>query len=98
MTKTELIRDIAARAGITQVRATIVLDTLLASLTDVMVANDAITLAGLGTFKLSQHKERAGRNPATGEKLLIPARKMPRFVPGKELREKVAALKTARKK
>lgn len=87
MTKAELVKQIAAKAGITQVRAAKVLEVLLSTLSEVMIADDAITLPGFGTFKLSTHRERKGRNPSTGETLIIPARKMPRFAPGKELRE-----------
>ena len=67
MTKAELVKQIAAKAGITQVRAARVLEVILSTLSDVMIADDAITLPGFGTFKLSEHRERKGRNPSTGE-------------------------------
>lgn len=86
MTKAELVKQIAAKAGITQVSAAKILEATLSSLSEVMIRGDSITLGGFGTFKLSQHKERKGRNPASGEPITIPARKMPRFSPGKELR------------
>lgn len=86
MTKAELVKQIAARAGITQVCAGRVLEAVLSTLSEVMVADDSVTLAGFGTFKLSPHRERRGRNPANGESIVIPARKSPRFAPGKELR------------
>lgn len=98
MTKAELVKQIASKAGITQVRAGKVLETLLESLSEVMIKGDSITLGGFGTFKTSHHKERAGRNPSTGDKLVIPARNMPRFAPGKELRDLVKSVKKSRKK
>ena len=48
-------------------------------------------MANFGTFSLSQRKERQGRNPKTGEPLTIPACKVVRFHPGKQLREAVDA-------
>ncbi len=95
MTKAELVKQIAIKAGITQVRAGIVLETVLSTLSEVMIKHDSITLGGFGTFKLSHHKERIGRNPATGNKITIPARNMPRFVPGKELRALVEKLENS---
>ncbi len=89
MTKAQLVKQISAKAGITQVSAGKILEAILSSLSEAMSSGDSITLGGFGTFKLSQHKERKGRNPSNGKPLTIPARKMPRFSPGKELRQLV---------
>ena len=48
-----------------------------------------LNLVGFGTFSVSDRKERTGRNPQTGEEILIPARKVPVFRPGKELKSSV---------
>ena len=88
MTKADLVRQIAAKAGITQVSAAKILEATLSSLSEVMIRGDSITLGGFGTFKLS---ERKARNPSTGEAMIIPARRMPRFSPGKELRALIEA-------
>ena len=89
MTKAQLVKQISAKAGITQVSAGKILESILSSLSEAMASGDSVTLGGFGTFKLSQHKERKGRNPSNGQPLVIPARKMPRFSPGKELRQLV---------
>jgi DNA-binding protein HU-beta len=48
-----------------------------------------VKLVGFGTFSVSNRKARMGRNPQTGEEIQIPARKVPVFRPGKELKEAV---------
>lgn len=50
---------------------------------------DGVKLVGFGTFSVSARKARVGRNPQTGEEIQIPARKVPVFRPGKELKESV---------
>ena len=50
---------------------------------------EKVTLVGFGTFQLMNRKARRGVNPQTGEELQIPAKRMPKFVPGKGLREKI---------
>lgn len=46
-----------------------------------------VQLVGFGTFKVVERKAREGRNPKTGQKIKIPATKVPKFVPGKDLKE-----------
>ena len=55
MTKADLVRQIAAKAGITQVRAAKILAATLSSLSEVMISVDSITMAGFVTLKLSEH-------------------------------------------
>ncbi|NER40056.1 MAG: HU family DNA-binding protein [Oscillatoria sp. SIO1A7] len=56
------------------------------------VANgDKVTLVGFGSFESRDRKAREGRNPKTGEKINIPATKMPAFSPGKPFKEKIAS-------
>lgn len=49
--------------------------------------NDSVTLVGFGTFKATERAGRVGRNPKTGETINIPAKKTPKFVPGKGFKE-----------
>ena len=56
---------------------------------ETMQKNEEVKLVGFGTFSISDRKERTGRNPQTGEEILIPARKVPVFRPGKELKSSV---------
>jgi DNA-binding protein HU-beta len=57
---------------------------------DEIANGEKVLIVGFGAFEAVNRKEREGRNPKTGEKILIPAAKVPSFSPGKELREKVA--------
>lgn len=52
-------------------------------------AGERVTLVGFGTFRVRERKARSGRNPQTGATIQIPAKKVPKFVPGKSLRDKV---------
>ncbi len=55
-----------------------------------MKKKDSVTLVGFGTFKVAQKKARKGRNPQTGEEIKIKAKKVPKFVPGKSLKDAVS--------
>jgi DNA-binding protein HU-beta len=57
---------------------------------EVLKKNGQITLTGFGTFSVMKRKARMGVNPATGKKMPIPAKKVPKFKPGKELKSLVA--------
>ncbi len=64
-------------------------DAIFSSINKALKKNDAVTLVGFGTFKVGKRKARKGRNPQTGEAIKIKARKVPRFVPGKALKDAV---------
>lgn len=64
-------------------------DCMVQTITDALAANDSVTLVGFGTFKTAERKERKGRNPQTGKEINIPARNVPKFVPGKALKDAV---------
>ena len=55
-----------------------------------MKKKDTVALVGFGTFKVAQRKVRKGRNPQTGEEIKIKAKKVPKFVPGKALKDAVS--------
>lgn len=57
---------------------------------EVLKKNQQVTLTGFGTFSVMKRKARMGVNPATGKKMPIPAKKVPKFKPGKELKTLVA--------
>ena len=90
MNKAGLIEEIADKVGITKKETGNVLDAVTESITDTLSNGEKVTLVGFGTFQVMERKARRGRNPQTGEELQIPAKKVPKFVPGKGLREKVA--------
>lgn len=89
MNKTDLVNAIAEKAGLTKADAKKALDATLVALTDALVAGDKIALVGFGTFSVTEKGARTGINPATKQKIEIPARKAVKFKAGAELAEKV---------
>lgn len=89
MNKADLIERIAADAEITKSAAGTALDSFLESVTRSLQKGEKVTLVGFGTFDVSERKAREGRNPRTGEAIQIPARTVPRFSPGKGLKDAV---------
>ncbi len=86
MTKTELINQVADDTNLTKADVGKVLDVTINTIIDVVKGNDKVTLTGFGTFMASERNARVGRNPRTGEKISIPAAKVPKFVAGKGFR------------
>jgi len=64
-------------------------DCTIKAITEALSSNDSVTLVGFGTFKTAERKARKGRNPQTGKEINIPARNVPKFVPGKALKDAV---------
>ncbi|MCF8044378.1 MAG: HU family DNA-binding protein [Desulfarculaceae bacterium] len=64
-------------------------DCVFETVTEALSKNDSVTLVGFGTFKTAERKARKGRNPQTGKEINIPSRNVPKFVPGKALKESV---------
>jgi len=89
MNKAELIEEVAGKTGLTKKDVGVVLDAFIETVGDTLSKDEKVTLVGFGTFQVVQRKARRGRNPQTGKELQIPAKKVPKFVPGKGLREKV---------
>lgn len=85
-----LVDKMALEAGISKSRATKALDALLNGVQEALKSGDKVTLTGFGTFETAQHKARTGRNPRTGERLQIPARRVPKFRAGAKLKRSVA--------
>lgn len=89
MTKADLVAKIAGKATITKASAERVLNAFLESVQDVLVKENKLTLTGFGTFSLESRKARKGRNPRTGATINIPASKVVKFRPGKNLKDSV---------
>jgi integration host factor subunit beta len=62
-------------------------DTVFKSIINALHRGDKIELRGFGSFRIRQRESRKGRNPKTGERVDVPAKKVPYFKPGKELKE-----------
>lgn len=89
MNKTELIDHIAASAGIPKVTATRALDAVLKAVTSTLKDSGSVTLAGFGTFSVGKRAARTGRNPRTGDQIRIAAAQVPKFRPGKALKDAI---------
>ncbi len=85
MAKAELVKVLVEKAGITQTVANRCVDVLIEAMVDFLKKEQEIRLTGFGTFKVVKRKERKGKNPKTGETIIIPAKKVVKFVPGKNL-------------
>ena len=89
MNKTELIDQIATSADISKAAAGRALDATVAAVKAALKAGDSVSLIGFGTFSVGERAARTGRNPRTGKALKIKAAKVPKFRPGKGLKDAV---------
>ena len=89
MNKSQLIKNIAASANLTQAQATAALQAFETSIIDELANGGEVALTGFGNFKVTERAARTGRNPKTGETLEIAASKVPSFKAGKALKEAV---------
>ncbi len=64
-------------------------DCVFSTITEALSQKESVTLVGFGTFKTSERKARKGRNPQTGKEIDIPARNVPKFIPGKALKDAI---------
>ncbi len=88
MNKGELINEVADEMG-SKKDAQVAVDAVINSISEALKRGDTVTLVGFGTFKVTERKARMGRNPQTGKEMKIDAKKVPKFVPGKALKDAV---------
>ncbi len=89
MTRAELVDDVAHNSTLTRKQSEVVVDAVFSAILDSLHHGDKIELRGFGSFRIRQRASRSGRNPKTGEGVLVPPRRVPFFKPGKELRDLV---------
>jgi len=89
MNKADLVEKVTGQVGLTKRASNEAIDAMTSIVSDALARGDKVTLVGFGTFQAMERKARRGRNPQTGQTIQIPAKKVPRFRPGKGLREKV---------
>jgi DNA-binding protein HU-beta len=89
MNKEQLVERVADKTGATKKDALEVVNTALDFITVSLKKGEKVTLVGFGTFLVRKRKARDGRNPQTGAKIKIPAKKVPAFTAGKELKSAV---------
>ena len=91
VTKGDIVNIVAEGTGLTKVETGAVVDGVIATISYALKKGETIDIRGFGRFRLVQRKQRQGRNPKSGETVLIPARKMPVFRCSKNLAEQVNA-------
>jgi integration host factor subunit beta len=89
MTKADLVEEVAAISRLSKKDAELVVNTFFQTIVESLRRSEKIELRGFGSFKLRYRGARQGRNPKTGEKVEVPAKVVPYFKPGKDLRELV---------
>ena len=93
MTKSELIACLAERyPQLVAKDADFAVKTILDSIAEALAIGQRIEIRGFGSFSLNRRPPRIGRNPKSGEKVMVPEKRAPHFKPGKELRERVDAM------
>ncbi|MBS5873207.1 MAG: HU family DNA-binding protein [Clostridiales bacterium] len=90
MNKTELVNAVAEKADFSKKDADKAVAAVLESITDALAQGDKVQIVGFGTFEVRARAEKQGRNPKTGEAMIVPASNLPAFKAGKALKEAVA--------
>ena len=89
MNKTELVNAIAEKANLSKVQAKAALDASLEAVAEELAKGEKVALIGFGTYSVVEKAERTGINPATKEKITIPAKKVVKFKAGAEVEKAV---------
>ena len=89
MNKAELIDNIAKVSKLSKMQSKAALEAFITCVSSALKQNKTISLTGFGTFAIMKRKSRVGVNPATGKKMQIPAKNVPKFRPGKALKSLV---------
>jgi DNA-binding protein HU-beta len=90
MNKGELVDKVAEKASVTKKEADQVITATIEAIMEAVSEGKKVTLVGFGSFEPRERKEREGRNPKTGDTMVIPATTVPAFSAGKLFKEKVA--------
>ena len=89
MNKEQLVERVAEKTGATKKDVADVLNSALEMVSGALKKGEKVTLVGFGTFLVRKRKAREGRNPQTGAKIKIPAKRVPAFTAGKDLKTAV---------
>jgi integration host factor subunit beta len=87
MTKADLVEEVAKVTELTRKDSEVIVDTLFESVIKALKLGDKLEVRGFGSFRVRQRNARVGRNPKTGEKVEVPAKRVPYFKPSKELKD-----------
>jgi integration host factor subunit beta len=89
ITKADLIDEVSRLAELTRKDSEVIVETIFDSIVRSLRVGDKIEIRGFGSFRTRQRKPRVGRNPKTGDRVEVPAKKIPFFKPSKELKDLV---------
>ena len=89
MKKSDISSHVASQASLSKADADTAVNAVFSAITDALAREEAVTIAGFGTFSTKRRPARQGRNPRTGESITIAASVAPSFKPGKTLRDAV---------
>ena len=89
MTKADLVDKVTSLGDLTRRDGEVIVDTLFESVIGALKSGDKVEIRGFGSFRTRQRNARLGRNPKTGDKVDVPAKRVPFFKPSKELRDSV---------
>ncbi len=89
MTKAELVEKVANEINLTKKQTEVVVNTVFQSITESLSQGNKVELRGFGSFRIRDRNARVGRNPKSGAKVEVPAKRVPFFKAGKELRDLV---------
>jgi integration host factor subunit beta len=87
MTKADLIDEVSKVTELSRKDSEVIVETLFDSIIKALKTGDKLEVRGFGSFRIRDRKARQGRNPKTGEKVSVPAKKVPYFKPSKELKD-----------
>ena len=87
LTKADLIEEVLRVTELPRKESETIVETIFESIIDALQKGDKIEIRGFGSFRTRQRRGRIGRNPKTGEKVEVPAKKIPFFKPSKELKD-----------
>ena len=87
MTKADLVEEVSKVTELTRKDSEVIVDTLFDSVIKALKTGDKLEVRGFGSFRVRQRNARVGRNPKTGEKVEVPAKRVPYFKPSKELKD-----------
>ena len=89
MTKADLVEEVTLLGDLTRRDGEVIVDTIFDSVIHALRSGDKIEIRGFGSFRIRQRRPRVGRNPKTGAKVEVPAKRVPYFKASKELRDLV---------
>jgi len=89
MNKSDLINEIVSSTGLTKTKANQVIDAMVDAIGSSLSNGEKVTLVGFGTFQTTNRNGRVGRNPKTGDKVIIPKKRVAKFKPGSNLLNRV---------